>query len=474
VTGTFIPLQEFIPELSPRLQSPRHLSALTDFFQRVAAGESVRMASSVPPRFGKTELIKHGCAWLLAQKPETRIFYATYSDRLSKKKSREIRELAKRAGVQLAPDSVSRADWRTTSGDGGTWATSVGGSSTGEGAHVVIVDDPIKGRAEAESGLIRERAIEWLIADVFTRLEPGGSILVNGTRWHPEDTVGQAVKMGWECLNLSAITPKGESLWPERWSLSELLKIKETMGGDQGYEWTSLYMGSPRGRGSRVFGDVHYYDSRPSLADAQVSIGLDFAYSTRTTADWSVALTIAKIGDAYFILDVVRDRLEPRAFRDRVKLLTQTYPNAGVCAYSASTELGGIEFIRDAGIDIEGHPARIDKFSRAIQTAAAWNSGKIYLPRSATWLNAFVSEVCGFTGVKDRHDDQVDALAAAFDGVASIPQHSGYRPRVHMINGGGGIDTVSCGIDGGYNGNGGSLGQIVDGWFAARGMSRAA
>jgi predicted phage terminase large subunit-like protein len=84
-------------------------------------------------------------------------------------------------------------------------------------------------------------------------------------------------------------------------------------------------------------------------------------------------------------------------------------------AYAAATELGGIEFIREAGIPINGHTAKVDKFSRAIGTAAAWNTGKILLPRKATWLNAFVSEVCGFTGVKDRHDDQVDALAAAFD-----------------------------------------------------------
>jgi predicted phage terminase large subunit-like protein len=482
MTKQIMPLGDFIPALSPKLSNPRHLSGLLDFFQRVAAGESVRMACSIAPRHGKTETLKYGCTWLQVQNPALRVCYATYSDRLAKKKSREIRELAKRAGVPLDRDAQSRADWRTTEGDGGLWATSVGGSITGEGFDLVIIDDPVKGRAEAESGLIRERAIEWLIADVMTRLEPGGSIIVNGTRWHPEDTVGEVVKMGWESINLPAILTSGEPLWPQRWSLAELLKIREVMGGPEGYEWQSLYLGSPRGRGSRVFNDAHFYDRLPSdVADA-INIGLDFAYSTKTSADFSVAVVLAKFGDAYFVLDVVRDRLEPRAFRDRVKLLTQTYKNSGVSAYAASTEMGGIEFIREAGIAIEGHPARVDKFSRAIPTAAAWNTGKIYLPRSAPWLNGFVSEVCGFTGVRDRHDDIVDALAAAYDGVASVVPAATYRPRIHVY-GGGGIDNVSCDLAGGYESvrsdgyapirNGGRMSE-VDNYFAGLGMTRAA
>jgi predicted phage terminase large subunit-like protein len=102
-------------------------------------------------------------------------------------------------------------------------------------------------------------------------------------------------------------------------------------------------------------------------------------------------------------------------FRARVQRLSEVHDDAPASAYAASTEMGGIEFVRDGGIRINGRVAKLDKFSRAIPVAAAWNAGKILLPRSAPWLDAFVSEVCGFTGVKDRHDDQVDALAAAFD-----------------------------------------------------------
>ncbi len=417
MTDEFIPLLDFVPEVSPRFRSPRHLGRIADVFQRIARGEQVQVVVSVPPRFGKSELLLHGAAWLLAQDPTLQIIYASYGQRVAEKKSRRARELARKAGVPLAQDSKARADWRTTEDDGGMFATSIDGAVTGEGAHVLICDDLTKGRAEAESATMRERARGWLLSDALTRLEPSGSVIVNMTRWHPEDPAGVAIGLGFEVINLTAITPEVESLWPERWPLKRLLEIRETLGGENGYEWQSLYMGNPRGRGSRVFGDVTFRDELPVKFDA-IAIGLDFAYSTRTSADFSVAVVLGRAEGLYHVLDVVRVHEEPRDFRERVRNLIALYPGAYAAAYSAHTELGGIEFIRDGGIHVEGHVAKLDKFSRAIPVAAAWNTGKIRLPRSAPWLDAFVSELCGFTGVKDRHDDQVDALAAAFDAVA--------------------------------------------------------
>jgi hypothetical protein len=221
-------------------------------FQRIARGEEVRAVVNVPPRFGTTETLGFGMTWLLAQRPDLQIIYASYAQRIAEKKSRKVRELAGRAGVPLAVDSKSKSDWRTGVEDGGLWATSIEGSITGEGAHLLICDDLIKGRAEAESAAVRERAHDWLISDALTRLEPDGSVILNMTRWHPEDPAGHAIALGWEHINLQAITPEGESLWPGRWPLERLLEIRETMGGAGGYEWESLYMGNPRARGSRV------------------------------------------------------------------------------------------------------------------------------------------------------------------------------------------------------------------------------
>lgn len=415
MTEDFIPLLDFIPEVSPRFAAPRHLQPVVDLFEQHARGEPVRAVVSVPPRFGKTELLKHGIAWVIAQHPDIQVMYASHSARVAEKKSRGIRDIAVRAGIPLAADSRAKADWRTTVEEGGVWAGGVDGSWTGEGAGLIVIDDPHKGRAEAESSTIRERIHGWLLSDALTRMEPNASVILNQARWHPEDLAGHAIALGWEHVNLTAITPEGESLWPERWPLKRLLEIRETLGGEDGYEWRALYCGDPRGRGSRVFGDVTFYEELPDLE--AIAIGLDFAYSTRTSADFSVAVALGRAGDRYYVLDVVRVHEEPRDFRERVRNLVALHPGAVASAYAASTELGGIEFIRDGHIPINAQIAKVDKFSRAIPTAAAWNTGKILLPRSAPWLNPFVSEVCGFSGVKDLHDDQVDALAAAFDSV---------------------------------------------------------
>ena len=415
--SAIIPLAEFIPELSPKFMAPLHLAPLTDLLQRVARGEAVRAVVSVPPRHSKTETLIHSIPWLLLQNPSMQIAYASYAARIAEKKSRRARELSKRAGVPLANDSKSRSDWRTGEDEGGLWATSIDGAITGEGFDLVLLDDLVKGRAEAESGTTRERVNGWLTSDVLTRVEPGGSVILSMARWHPDDPAGRMVGAGWEHVNLAALDENDRPLWPERWPAAELVKLREALGGPDGYEWTALYCGNPRGRGARVFGDVHHYDALPT-GPVTIIVGLDFAYSARTSADWSVAVLMVHCGGRYYVLDVIRTHDEPRMFRSRLQLLRETYPNLTACAYAAATEMGGIEFIREGGIPIDGRTARLDKFSRAIPFAAAWNSGKVLLPRSAPWLDAFVSEICGFTGVKDRHDDMVDAGAAAFDGLA--------------------------------------------------------
>ncbi len=410
-----VPLLDFIPALTPRFSAPRHLAPLLGLFERIARGEQVRAVVSVPPRHSKTETCLHGIAWLLLQDPSLQVAYASYAGRISEKKSRRTRGLAELAGVPLAADSQSRRDWRTDVNDGGLWATSVDGAITGEGFQLVVLDDLVKGRAQAESATIRDRAHAWLLADVLTRCEPGASMIASGTRWHADDPLGRLIADGWEHVNLPAIDGHGAALWPERWPLRELLKLRDQLGGPEGYEWTALYQGQPRPRGSRVFADLATYDELPPLE--AVSIGLDFAYSTRTSADWSVAVVLGRAGETFYVLDVVRLQVEPRAFRDRVRLLCEARPLATCCAWVAATERGGIEFFRESGIPISERTAVLDKFSRAIPVTAAWNTGKVLVPKRATWLNAFASELASFTGVKDRHDDQVDALAAAFDGL---------------------------------------------------------
>lgn len=407
-------LADFIPALSPRYARPAHLAPLIARLER-ALVEPLRLVVSVPPRHAKTETILHAISWWLLQRPDLQIAYVSYQATLSEKKSRKARELARRAHVAIADDASSRKDWRTGVDDGGLWATSILGPVTGEGFDVAIIDDPVKDRIAAESATLREQTAEWFGDTMFTRLEPHGSCIVVQTRWHEDDLAGRLIKQGWENVCLPALDDEGRALWPERWPAERLLEIRSRIGE---YGWTSLYQGRPRPRGGALFQDAYYYEP-PTPDGLRIKIGVDFAYSTKTHADYSVAVVLGQIGECFYVLEVLRMQVRAPDFLAALQSLRSRWGNAGVCGFVSGTERGTVDMMQSLGLVMDARPAVGDKFTRAQPVAAAWNAGKVLLPRSAPWLDAFLSEVVGFTGVADVHDDQVDALAGAFASVGA-------------------------------------------------------
>lgn len=412
---SLLPLMEWIPAVTKRFGAPTHLAPFVDVFEAISRGEERHAVCAVPPRHCKSETAKHAIAWLLMAKPHLRIGYCTYGQNFSEKKSREIRDLYVRVGGSINAEAKSRRDWRTGVEDGGLWATSIGGPITGEGFDLLVIDDAVKDRATAESAIDREKVWAWYLDTAFTRLEPGGSEVAIGTRWHVDDFGGRLVQSGnREIISLPAIDEVGRALCPERYGVEQLKKIRETIGE---YGWQSLYMGNPFAKGGALFKDVNYYSEVPALKDMSVCIGCDFGYSTKTRADASVAVVLGHLDGKFYVLDVVKARMEAPDFIARVKILQHMYPNSRTIAYIGGQEQGVVDTMRavGGGFEIETRRATTDKFTRAQPVSARWNSGKVFLPREAHWLDDFVSEVVGFTGVGDRHDDCVDALSSAFD-----------------------------------------------------------
>lgn len=410
-------LVRFIPHLSPQYMPPVHLAPLLRRFELAIDGVPQRVCCSAPPRHGKTESVLHVPAFALRRRPDMRFAYATYADRLSRSKSRKARALAASAGVRLESDALN--EWRTPEG-GGLLAGGVGGPLTGHGVDVLIVDDPIKNRLEAESVTYRERLVDWWRDVAATRIEPGGSAFVFMTRWHPDDLVGQLVREGFEYINLPAVSEDNAPLWPERWPLDALESRRKEVGE---YTWSSLYQGQPRPRGGRVFGDVHLTREVPGVY--RKAVGLDVAYTAKTSSDYSCVVTMAcvrgaahddgtRAPDTYYVLDVLRLQVPPPALMERLRLVRTAHPTASWRWYASGTEEGAGAFLRNV-LPLRTMAPRGDKFVRAQPVAAAWNAGRVLVPEGAPWASAFVSELAAFTGVNDAHDDQVDALAAAYD-----------------------------------------------------------
>lgn len=413
-------LLEFIPTASPSYVAPLHLKPLIERLERIATGEPLKLVVHTPPRHAKTETLLHFACWLLHRKPHLTVGYGTYAEDLAFEKSRITRDLADTTGLELRTRGVS--EWRTPK-KGGFLPRGIGGGLTGRGIDVGIVDDPVKDRLQAESAVYRERTASWFRSVFYTRRAPGASTIVNMARWHPDDLAGRILDgkfgRGWEHISLPAIDDDGRALWPERWGLAALNDIKETLGT---YEWEALYQGHPRPRGGSVFGDPWGYSELPKEAFRE-AIGIDVAYTKKTSSDWSVIVVMLLCKGYFYVVDVLRVQTRPSEFKELLRAFRARYPRARIRWYASGTEEGAADLFRSPPnpIPVDVYPPRGDKFIRSIPLAAQWNAGRVLVPEDSDthrWVNQFLVEFANFTGVNDPNDDQVDATAAAFDQLA--------------------------------------------------------
>ncbi len=241
-------------------QAP-HLDLIDQAFQRIADGESLKVLITMPPRHGKSRrAARWSILWYLMRHPDHRIMIASYSGDLADDHGRWIRDAINtwgdQLGLRLRPGSQAANRFDLVGTEGGLVAAGVGGGLTGKGAHVAVVDDPIKDDADAQSPTMRKRLWDWWTSVLNTRIEPGGSIVVIQTRWHESDLAGRILagetKDDWIVIDLPALADSdddplgrkiGEPLWPARYGREALAKIRRAVGERV---WWSLFQQKPR------------------------------------------------------------------------------------------------------------------------------------------------------------------------------------------------------------------------------------
>jgi hypothetical protein len=444
-------LATFIQERTPTYVEPYWLAPILEIYERIRDGEELKVVVQAPPRHGKTDLTLHALAWLLCLDPGRTHAFTTYADALARSKSRKARRLAREAGVPISAESSSANEWRTTL-EGGLLATGVGGPLTGHGiTGVGVVDDPIKNRQEAESRLIRDRVWDWY-DDVFSsRLEPGSSEIIQATRWHEDDLSGRLLDAGeHELVSLPAIAEDdaldslgrkpGEPLWPERYSLERLEKVREL----RPFTFASLYQQRPRPRGEYLFGPPRFYDPADFWRQTaghglRFIAGLDTAYAGKTRSDHSAVVEAAIWADP-------RVDGEPRAYVTRVIITRAKVTELGKILETLRTktirwrlygaEHGTGDFLEEHhGIWLERDTQVVDKYAYAMPAATAWNQGWILLPGEAGGGESrdpdvleLLREARSFTGDDDPRDDAVDALASMWaEAMLTLPSDAAAR-----------------------------------------------
>ncbi|RIH58396.1 terminase, large subunit [Streptomyces sp. SHP22-7] len=243
-----------------------HLDLIDRVFRDIARGRSRKVLITMPPRHGKSRrAARWAPLWYLSRHPDHRVMIASYSADLADDHGRWIRDAivsyGEHVGLYLHSGSkaANRFDLADKDGnrlEGGLVTAGVGGGLTGKGAHLAIVDDPIKDAADAESPTMRRRLWDWWTSVLNTRVEPGGSIIVIQTRWHEQDLAGKILEgedaEDWIRLDLPAICDSvddplgrkiGAALWPLRYGPKALEKIRRAVGERV---WWSLYQQKPR------------------------------------------------------------------------------------------------------------------------------------------------------------------------------------------------------------------------------------
>jgi phage terminase large subunit-like protein len=414
---------ELVPKLSRGWSNPVHLAPLADVLERAPHGR-LRVVFSAPPRFGKTELVSHAIPHWLARDPSLEIIYLTYSQGLAFSKSRHMRSLARRAGIRLGSDTRGKGEWLTVE-EGGMRAAGIDGGVTGQGAGILLLDDLHKDRSEAESASRRDHVWTQVTNAVNTRLTPDGSAILYMQRWNDDDAAARAIALGWTWINLPAIDSEtGESLWPERWSLADLLAKKAPMTP---YEWASQYEGNPQPRSGRVFPDPILGELVDAPSYGPTAGGTDLAHTATTRSDFQacVTITLDPKTQLFWIRDIRNRRAKlvlregesgERGFVDELGEVRESFPGIRFGMYAARQENALIDVIgATTGLYIEQRKVISDKFQRSLPFAHACEQGRVRIVKGIKNIDAFVAQMASFTGRGDAHDDMIDAAACAYD-----------------------------------------------------------
>ena len=434
----------FVALANPRFQFYKHCNLLSDVLERVASGEIKRLLIQLPPRHSKSELVSRlFSAYYLKKNPSHFVGINSYSAELAYTLSRASRENFQRCGGVVKDDVSAVKHWETNEG-GGCWAAGVGGSITGKGFHLGIIDDPIKNSEEASSEIIREKQKEWYSSTFYTRAEPDAAIIVIQTRWHEDDLTGWLLSEEtgdepekWHIVCLPALfeendkqkfpavctaekdfrTASGEALCAERYPAERLSKIRARIGD---YHFDSLYQQQPIAK-TGLFFDVSkllIVDAVP--ANLKTARGWDKA-ATPNGGDFTVGVKMGAGGGEYFVLDVVRGQFDT-ATRDRT--IRQTAEIDGRAVKQWGEQEPGSAGVSDANAFIKmlaGFPVAVEKVSgskeiRADAFSSQVNAGNVKMLRGE-WNKKFIDELRAFP--KGKHDDQVDGASLVFNKLTS-------------------------------------------------------
>ena len=423
---------EFVKRVWPAFIEGSHHRVMADAFNRIASGELKRLIVNMPPRHTKSEFASHLFpAWYLGRFPDRKVIQTAHTAELAVGFGRKVRNLVGSedyarifSGVSLSADSKAAGRWNTNVG-GDYSAIGVGGAVTGKGADILIVDDPHSEQEAAQNDpSVYEKTYEWYTSGPRQRLQPGGAICLVMTRWSKKDLTGAILKASierggsdeWEIIELPAILPSGNPLWPGFWPLEQLeaLKAELPIG-----KWSAQYQQDPTSEEGAIIKREWWKEwTKKDPPDCEFVIqSWDTAFLAKQTADYSACTTWGVFYNEdreanIILLDALQERLEFPDLKKRAYEMYKEYePDA--CIVEAKAAGSPLIFeLRRIGIPVSEYtPGRgKDKIARVNAVSDLFHSGHVWAPKKR-WAEEVIEEFAAFpTG---DHDDLVDSSTQA-------------------------------------------------------------
>ena len=413
----------------------QHTQYLAERLQAIADGEQKHIIVEMPPRHSKSMTITETFpSYFIGRNPNKHVIATAYSEGLARKFGRLNRNKLVEFGadifdIRMANDNSTATNWSVGDFTGGMVATGIGGSITGEGADLLIIDDPIKNNAEAQSETIRNKIWDEWETTLSTRLHKGASVIVVMTRWHEDDIVGRLLERSpyeWERIRMPAIAEDeddllgrevGEPLSAELGFDEHWAELKKQEVGSK--TWNSLYQQRPSASEGNIFKREwwQFYERAPRKFDRMI-ISWDLTFKGNDSNDYVVGQVWIKKGADKYLIEQIRGQMDFPETLQAVKNLARKYPqakeiliedkaNGPAVISSIKREVSGIIPITPRG----------SKVARAQAITPQIESGNVFLPRNRTFVDDFIEECASFpTGA---HDDIVDSLSQALDRLAS-------------------------------------------------------
>ena len=402
-----------------------------EFLRRDKGAAYEVLILSVPPQHGKSMTITETLpSWYLGRNPDKRVIEISYSEDFAQLFGRRNRDKIQRAGdifgVALSRSTSSATEWEIEGHAGGMISRGILSGVTGRPADLMIIDDPIKTRQEADSETIRERIWDEWESSFRTRLQAGAKVILIQTRWHEDDLAGRMIQRepNVEVINLPCEAeendplgrPVGAALAPEigkddRW----LADFKRGFLGSQGSRaWTALFQGHPTSQEGNLIKREwwRYYDALPRLAEVLISV--DAAFKDGDDNDYVAVQAWGKTGPNMYLLDATKKHLDfPGTLRE-IRAMRRRWPEARIIL--VEDKANGSAVVQILRREIPGViPVNPEggKVARANAVSGAIESGNVYLPRNAPFTGDFVDECSSFP--LGEHDDQVDAMTQALN-----------------------------------------------------------